>query len=203
MNKIPFDSELIVPSKVVCIGRNFADHIKELENFVPTEPVIFIKPNSAVTQELNAGLNSCHHYEGEISLLIVSGKIAGIGFGLDLTNRQKQTKLKKSGLPWERAKAFDGAAVFSDFIPFEGKLESLHLELLINQEVTQQGGYELMIYKPNFLLDEIQKTFTLEDHDIVMTGTPKGVGPINQGDEFIGRIYSGDALLLEQRWIAG
>ncbi len=134
--------------------------------------------------------------------MIQSGKAVGVGFGLDLTDRQLQSKLKQKGLPWERAKAFDGAAVFSAFVPLEDNLEQIHLELTINQQQVQAGGYELMIYKPGFLIEEVLKTFSLEDGDILMTGTPKGVGAFSQGDEFIGRIFADDRLLVEQRWVA-
>jgi len=202
MNSLKFSSKLFTPSKVVCIGRNYADHISELGNDTPTEPVIFIKPNSAVTQQLKSGSDAQYHYEGEIALLIRSGIIVGIGFGLDLTHRQLQTSLKKKGLPWERAKAFDGAAVFSELVPLEVDLESLRLELTINQGVAQEGGVDLMIYKPEFLLSEIKKTFTLEDNDIIMTGTPKGVGNFTKGDEFIGRIFADNNLLIEHCWTA-
>jgi len=202
MNSIKFGELTLTPSKVVCIGRNYADHISELKNETPTEPIIFIKPNSAITDQLKSGNNAELHYEGEIALLVKSGKPVAVGFGLDLTDRQLQAKLKRKGLPWERAKSFDGAAVFSKFVPLKDHLQQLHLELNINQRPAQAGGYELMIYKPEFLIAEIEKTFTLEEGDIIMTGTPAGVGAFKRGDEFVGRIYAGKQLLLEQQWVA-
>ncbi|MCW8882100.1 MAG: fumarylacetoacetate hydrolase family protein [Sedimenticola sp.] len=202
MNSIRFDTQTITPSKVVCIGRNYVDHAKELNNEVPTSPVIFLKPNSAICNELYAGTEQTLHYEGEIALLIIGGEIAGAGFGLDLTNRDIQNQLKEKGLPWERAKAFDRAAVFSAFVPLTQPLESLRLELDINGARAQQGGYPLMIFKPEFLLQEISRFFTLEDGDIIMTGTPKGVGAFRQGDQFKGSIFSGDTLLVSQEWTA-
>ncbi|MCW8944301.1 MAG: fumarylacetoacetate hydrolase family protein [Sedimenticola sp.] len=202
MNSIRFESQSLIPSKVVCIGRNYVDHAKELNNEVPTSPVIFLKPNSAVSDELHAGTRETLHYEGEIALLIINGKIAGVGFGLDLTNREIQNELKNKGLPWERAKAFDRAAVFSPFVPLADPVESLRLELEINGVRVQQGGYDLMIFKPLFLLDEIGQSFTLEDGDIIMTGTPKGVGSFEKGDHFKGSLFAGDKPLLTQEWVA-
>jgi 2-keto-4-pentenoate hydratase/2-oxohepta-3-ene-1,7-dioic acid hydratase in catechol pathway len=202
MNTILIDQRSITPSKVVCIGRNYVDHAKELDNEVPTSPVIFLKPNSAICDELYAGDAQTLHYEGEIALLIMAGKIAGVGFGLDLTNREVQNELKSKGLPWERAKAFNRAAVFSQFVSLNDPVETLRLELTINGALTQQGGYDLMIFKPGYLVEEISRSFTLEDGDIIMTGTPKGVGAFKQGDHFVGSIYSGDKLLISQEWIA-
>lgn len=202
MNSILFEQRPITPSKVVCIGRNYVDHAKELNNEVPDSPVIFIKPNSAISNELHAGTREALHYEGEIALLILDGTIAGVGFGLDLTNREIQNQLKAKGLPWERAKAFDRAAVFSQFVRLTEPLESLRLELEINDQLTQQGGYELMIFKPDTLLSEIARSFTLESGDIILTGTPKGVGAFKQGDRFRGTIFSGDRALVSREWTA-
>ncbi|AKH19982.1 fumarylacetoacetate hydrolase family protein [Sedimenticola thiotaurini] len=202
MNQILFESEQITPSKVVCIGRNYVDHAKELNNDVPDSPVIFIKPNSAICGELHAGTDQALHYEGEIALLIMDGAITGVGFGLDLTNREIQNQLKAKGLPWERAKAFDGAAVFSQFVRLSEPLESLSLELLINDKLVQQGGYGLMIFKPEFLLREISRSFTLEDGDIILTGTPKGVGAFQRGDRFQGTILAANRPLVTQEWTA-
>ncbi|MCW8904323.1 fumarylacetoacetate hydrolase family protein [Sedimenticola sp.] len=202
MNPILFEARQITPSKVICIGRNYVDHAKELNNEVPTSPVIFIKPNSAISNELYAGTEQPLHYEGEIALLIMHGAIAGVGFGLDLTNREIQGELKAKGLPWERAKAFDRAAVFSDFVKLANPVESLRLELTINNKLVQQGGYDLMIFKPDLLLREISRSFTLEDGDIIMTGTPKGVGAFNRGDRFRGTILTDDRPLVTREWTA-
>ena len=202
MNPILFEERQITPSKVICIGRNYVDHAKELNNEVPTSPVIFIKPNSAISSELYAGTEQPLHYEGEIALLIMDGAIAGVGFGLDLTNREIQGELKAKGLPWERAKAFDRAAVFSDFVKLANPVESLRLELTINDKLVQQGGYDLMIFKPDLLLREISRSFTLEDGDIIMTGTPKGLGAVNRGDRFRGTILTGDRPLVTREWTA-
>lgn len=202
MNRILFQEQQITPSKVVCIGRNYVDHAKELNNEVPTSPVIFIKPNSSISSELQAGSGEALHYEGEIALLIMDGGIAGVGFGLDLTRRELQSTLKKKGLPWERAKSFDGAAVFSDFVALTDPLESLRLQLDINGKRVQEGDYGQMIFKPDFLIEAIGHDFTLEDGDIIMTGTPKGVGTFQRGDRFIGRVLAGEKSLVSRQWTA-
>ena len=201
MNNISYQGQNIQPSKIVCIGKNYMAHIEELNSAVPDEPVIFMKPNSAISDEVIFDSEEEIHYEGEICLLIKDQQIAAVGFGLDLTKRQVQAKLKDNGWPWERSKAFDGSAQFSEFIPFSDKLESLRLELSINGELKQQGGYDLMLYKPDIILNEVKRIFTLEDGDIIMTGTPAGVGSINAGDEFVGKVFSGYELLVEHSWV--
>lgn len=200
-NTLIFNGNEISPSKVVCVGRNYLDHVRELGNEMPTEPVIFLKPNSAISTELFTHVTDEIHYEGEISFLISAGKIIGVGFGLDLTKRQIQSALKEKGLPWERAKAFDGAAVFSDFVPVSGDVSKLRMELFINGELKQASGCEFMINTPTALLKDIGSFMTLQDNDVVMTGTPGGVGVVENGDEFIGKIFNGDDLLLEHTWL--
>ncbi|MGI9289542.1 MAG: fumarylacetoacetate hydrolase family protein [Pseudomonadales bacterium] len=202
MNTVVFDGQEIVPSKVVCIGRNYVEHITELGNEMPTEPVIFVKPNSAIGRQLFSRSDGQFHFESELSFIVEQNTLAGVGFGLDLTKRDMQSTLKAKGLPWERAKAFDNSAVFSKFVRCDVDLASLKLELRMNDSLVQQGGCELMIYKPQTIVAEIIGFMTLEDGDIVMTGTPKGVGTFSENDEFTGRIYANDKLLLEQNWTA-
>ncbi len=202
MNTVFFEAREIAPSKVVCIGRNYVEHIAELNNDMPTEPVIFVKPNSAIGKQLCAGREGQLHYESELSFIVEQNTLVAVGFGLDLTKRDVQSTLKANGLPWERAKAFDNSAVFSNFVCFDADFASLKIELLINGVPAQHGGYELMIYKPLEIVAEIADFMTLEDGDILMTGTPKGVGSFDKNDEFVGRIYAGEKRLLEQRWVA-
>lgn len=202
MKSITLNGKNIVPSKIICIGRNYVEHIEELKNEMPTEPVIFIKPNSAISNDLSTHEKDEIHYESEITFLVQSGKLHAVGFGLDLTKREIQSQLKTKGLPWERAKAFDKSAVFSKFISFEGNIEHLRMELLINGKLIQQASYDLMLHKPHSLLDEINTFLSLEDGDLIMTGTPKGVGRVNSGDIFSGRIFEKDKLLLESSWVA-
>lgn len=199
MNSITINNKQLCPSKIICIGRNYVDHIKELNNDIPNEPVIFMKPNSSVSDELRFNTQDAIHYEGEISFLVQAGKLSAVGFGLDLTKRDIQTQLKTKGLPWERAKAFDGSAVFSEFVDFES-INDLRLELFINDRLIQSGGYNLMLYKPDDVYKEISSFMTLEDGDVIMTGTPKGVGKINIGDVFLGKIFSKDKLLVQHSW---
>ena len=201
MNNIIVNENLISPSKVVCIGRNYVDHIKELNNEMPDQAVIFVKPNSAICSDIFSVPNETIHYEGEISFIMQSGKINAVGFGLDLTKRAVQSQLKSKGLPWERAKAFDKSAVFSEFVSFSGKVEDLSLQLVINGQLTQQANVDLMIYKPLQIIEEVAAFMSFEDGDILMTGTPQGVGEVLQNDCFVGRIFDGDKLLIEQKWI--
>jgi len=197
MNFINFSQRKISPCKIVCVGRNYVEHIKELNNEMPSEPVYFIKPNSAISEEMvyKDGL----HYEGEISFLIKDKKIVGVGFGFDLTLRDIQSKLKQKGLPWERCKAFKRSAVFSNFALVDD-INGLEVEVIKNGKVAQRGGIELMMYKPDFLVRDIDEIFSLDDFDIVMSGTPKGVGRVEKGDEFIGRIYKNGEVLIEKKW---
>lgn len=202
MNSINFANKEISPSKVVCIGRNYVDHIHELGNEIPDDMVVFNKPNSAISTELHAFHQEQLHYEGELCFLVKNGEFVAVGFGLDLTKRGLQAKLKAKGLPWERAKAFNGAAVLSDFVAINNIDDTLSLELCINGEVIQAGGVELMMYKPEQILTELATFIDLADGDVVMTGTPKGVGVINAGDVFSAKVLQGDALLLSHTWTA-
>ncbi len=197
MKTINFNNQKITPCKIVCIGRNYVEHIKELNNEIPSEPVYFIKPNSSISDEIiyKDGM----HYEGEISFLIKNKKIIGVGFGFDLTLRDIQSKLKQKGLPWERCKAFRASVVFSDFVEIND-INDLELEVVKNNKVVQKSGMELMIYKPEFLVIDMDKIFGLDDGDIIMSGTPKGVGKVEKGDEFIGRIYKNGQVLIEKSW---
>jgi len=201
MNKVTLGAQSIVPSKVVCIGRNYVEHIEELGNEIPENMVVFNKPNSAITDTLLYLGDECR-YEGEICLLMRDNAIAGIGFGLDLTYVSLQNNLKQKGLPWERAKSSDGAAVLSEFVSFDGDITQIAFEMSINDEVVQSAHYDLMMYKPDEMVAEIGSFMTLEDGDIIMTGTPKGVGYYAIGDKFVAKVTLGDEILLEHTWIA-
>jgi len=202
MNSVKYDGSAISPSKIVCIGRNYVEHIKELDNEVPAEPVIFLKPNSAISSNIETSKDEEIHYEGEICFIIQNNKISGIGFGLDLTKRNVQKVLKSKGLPWERAKAFDKSAIFSEFISCDADLSHYKMELVINNNLQQFASYELMINKPEALVTEVNSFLTLEDGDIIMTGTPKGVGVINAGERFTAKIYKNEQIIIEQSWLA-
>jgi 2-keto-4-pentenoate hydratase/2-oxohepta-3-ene-1,7-dioic acid hydratase in catechol pathway len=195
-----FNSLPITPSKIVCIGRNYVEHIHELNNKIPSSMVVFNKPNSAITNTLYF-YTADTRFEGEICFLIMGGAIVGIGFGFDLTKADLQNHLKAKGLPWERAKGFDGSCVLSDFVLLDVPLESLRMTLHINGMLAQEASYDLMIYKPLAMVEEINSFMTLEDGDIIMSGTPKGVSTYVIGDHFCGRIFSGEQLLCECSWI--
>jgi len=202
MNSILLNDTEIFPSKVVCIGRNYAEHIAELNNEIPDEPVFFFKPNSSISDQLvfPKGANSCH-YEAEISFMIEENKISAVGFGLDLTLREIQSKLKQKGLPWERAKCFDNSAVFTKFVNLNNEdIEHLEVELYINDELKQKGGVDLMITKPKEIINELLSFSSFEDGDILMTGTPKGVGEFKVGDIFLGKIICKENVILEKRF---
>jgi 2-keto-4-pentenoate hydratase/2-oxohepta-3-ene-1,7-dioic acid hydratase in catechol pathway len=202
MNSILLENKSIIPSKVVCVGRNYVEHIKELGNEIPDEMVIFVKPNSAISTTLKAFHQEALHFEAEICFLYQQGRFSAVGVGLDLTKRALQSQLKAKKLPWERAKAFDGSVVFSEFIAIDNIAPTLSVQLKINHHVIQQGSVELMMYRPDEILTEIQTFMTLQDGDIVMTGTPKGVGVVNKGDLFEGSIIVDDKTLVSAKWLA-
>lgn len=200
MKSIYYNNNQIQPSKIVCVGRNYVEHIRELNNELPDSMVLFCKPNSAISETLYFFDDACR-FEGEISFLVEKGEIAAVGVGLDMTKGDLQNKMKAKGLPWERAKAFDGSAVFSEFITLREPVETLRMTLELNGTAVQVAETNLMVHKPDAILAEIRSFMTLEDGDIIMTGTPKGVGSYRVGDCFVGRLYSGDSKLLERKWI--
>lgn len=200
MNSVQWNAKTLFPSKIICVGRNYVEHIRELNNRPADQAVLFIKPNSAIGDEIKSQANELIHYESELCFLVQQRKLAALAFGLDLTKRQLQSQLKSQGLPWERAKAFNNSAVFSKFIDLPRDLLSLGIELHINGELRQQGGCQQMLYKPDDLLQEIADNFTLEDGDIIMTGTPKGVGEIIRGDRYCAKVLCKETLVLEQHW---
>tara|TARA_R110002072_G_scaffold6364_5_gene37557 strand:- start:6271 stop:6882 length:612 start_codon:yes stop_codon:yes gene_type:complete len=202
MNAIKWNGKELFPSKIICVGRNFVDHIQELDNEVPEEPVIFLKPNSAISSDVNSSAINALNYEGEITFLIINGELQGVGFGIDLTKRELQTELKKKGLPWERAKSFDNSAIFSEFVSFNCDINEIRMELLVNDDLVQAGGCELMLNQPQQILGEVKSFLSFEDGDLLMCGTPKGVGPIHSGDQFTGRIFDKEKLLVEAYWQA-
>lgn len=203
MHTVRVNGREITPSKIVCVGRNYVAHIEELGNEIPEEMVIFNKPNSAISDILRSQMDSEElHYEGELAFAVSGGAFHAVGFGLDLTKRSLQSTLKEKGLPWERAKAFDGAALFSEFVPLPADISSLSLQLEVDGELRQAGGVDLMMYKPATVLRELQRFTTLEDGDIVMTGTPAGVGQIRTGECFCGRVLADGRVLAEAHWVA-
>lgn len=192
--------------KIFCIGRNYVDHIEELKNEKPDEPVIFLKPDTAMLRRnrpfyIPPFSNNLHH-EVELILKIekvgknISSKYASryyssVGIGIDFTARDLQDKLKAKGLPWEKAKAFDYSAAFSDtFLPLSDfNKEDIPFRLDINGETRQSGNSGQMIFPFDELIVHISKYFSLKTNDLIYTGTPSGVGPVKIGDRlqaFIG-----------------
>ncbi|MCK5667113.1 MAG: fumarylacetoacetate hydrolase family protein [Thiotrichaceae bacterium] len=202
LNTVKVGDKTLTPSKIICIGRNYVDHINELHNEIPNEMVVFLKPNSAISDELYSFKQEQLHYEGEICFVFEKGRFSAVGFGLDITKRELQGKLKTKELPWERAKAFDGSAVFGPFFDISAIDDSLSIELNINGQNIQSGNISLMMYKPQDILLELQTFMTLNDGDIIMTGTPKGVGTINKGDIFEGIIKTAQGLISATQWRA-
>lgn len=191
--------------KIICVGRNYADHIKELDNQRPEEPVLFMKPDSAVILKNNPFImptfSSDIHYEVEVLVKINKiGKYIDrafaadyyqeIGLGIDFTARDLQSKLKEKGLPWERAKGFDGSAMIGQFVDKGslGNLEALDFSLQKNGATVQRGNTQNMLWKIDELIEYISKYFTLKIGDIIFTGTPSGVGPVTHGDQLVGFI---------------
>lgn len=202
MKAVVVEQKLIVPSKIICIGRNYVDHIAELGNEIPDEMVVFLKPNSAISTQLQSFHHEALHYEAELCFMYQQGKFTSVAIGLDLTKRKLQAQLKAKGLPWERAKAFNGAAVFSDFVRIDAIDDSMSLSLAIDGNIIQEGGVELMMVKPDEILTQLQSFIDLEDGDIVMTGTPKGVGEIISGSKFTGEVLCQGKTLVCSTWVA-
>ena len=192
--------------KIICIGRNYTDHIAELHNEKPKDPVIFLKPDTALLLKKQPffipDFSEDVHYEVELLVRInkvgkhIQQKFAHkyyeeIGLGIDFTARDLQNKLKEKGLPWEKAKAFDGAAVVGEkWLKKKelGDLEDLDFRLEKNGEVVQQGNSSHMLCKIDELIEYVSKYFTLKIGDIIFTGTPAGVGPVAINDSLSGFI---------------
>lgn len=184
--------------KIICIGRNYGEHAKELGNEIPDDPVIFMKPDTAILKKGSdfyiPEFSDDIHYELEVVLKISKGgkyiqkENAGkhfdeIGLGIDFTARDLQSKLKNKGLPWELAKGFDGSAVVSDFVSKENyDLQNLNFSLTKNNDKVQDGNTSEMIFSFDDIIAFASKYFTLRVGDLIFTGTPKGVGKVSEND---------------------
>lgn len=201
--------------KIICIGRNYAAHAAELGNEVAAEPVIFMKPDSAVFRQRDAFYipywTNDVHYELEVVVRInrlgknIDAKFAPKYFaeftvGIDFTARDVQSALKAKGLPWEKAKAFDQSAVLGDFLNVEDfDLNNLHFQLKKNGEVVQDGNTSLMLHNIAQLIEHSSQYFTLKIGDLLFTGTPEGVGPVVSGDVLEGFIEGKKVLNVKVR----
>ena len=191
--------------KLICIGRNYTEHIQELANEKPENPVIFMKPDSAILPKQQdfylPDFSENVHYEVEILIKInklgkhIAPRFAHkyyseIGLGIDFTARDLQSKLKEKGLPWEKAKGFDGAAIIGKWLPKDNfpNLQDLNFKLLKNGEEVQKGNTAMMLWKIDELIAYISTFFTLKIGDIIFTGTPAGVGKVNPNDYLEGFI---------------
>lgn len=186
--------------KVIAIGRNYAAHAEELNNPLPTSPVIFMKPDTAVLKDnkpfYHPEFSNDIHYELEVVLKVckegkhIAEKFAAnyfeeIGLGIDFTARDLQSIQKEKGLPWEIAKSFDNSAVISHFIPKGSaeELKNLQFELKINGETRQQGNTKNILFSFEKIIAYVSQFITLKKGDLIFTGTPEGVGKIHQGDK--------------------
>ncbi len=198
--------------KILCIGRNYAAHIQELKNEVPAEPVFFLKPDTALLRNNEAfyipDFSKDVHHEVEVVLKIskrgkhITEKFADdyfneIGIGIDFTARDLQSKLKEKGLPWEKAKAFDGSAPVSNFVSKTefADLNSLDFSLQVNGTPVQKGNTSLMLHNFSKIISELSKYFTLNQGDLIFTGTPEGVAAVKAGDRL--QAFIGDKKMLD------
>lgn len=191
--------------KLICIGRNYTKHIEELENEKPTDPVVFLKPDTSILLKKQPFFipdfsDDVHH---EVEILVKINKVGKhidrkfahkyydeIGLGIDFTARDLQSQLKSKGLPWEKAKAFDGAAVIGKWLSTNGfnDVNNIRFSLYKNESLVQDGNTNLMLWKIDELIEYVSKYFTLKIGDIIFTGTPAGVGKVVANDKLKGFI---------------
>ena len=199
--------------KIICIGRNYAKHIEELANEKPESPVIFLKPDSAILPKkmpfFVPPFSEDIHYEVEVLVKInkvgkhISPKFAykyydEVGLGIDFTARDVQAQCKEKGLPWEKAKAFDGSAVIGQFFPKgEFDVNNTPFQLRKNDEVVQDGNTHSMLWKVDELIGYVSQYFTLKKGDVIFTGTPSGVGRVEENDILTGTINGKQAFQIK------
>lgn len=197
--------------KIIGVGRNYVEHIKELDNEFPDEPLVFMKPDTALLRGRDFYIpdySSNLHYEVELVLRIskegknIRPEFANryfdrIGVGIDFTARDLQHKAKEKGYPWTLAKAFDNSTPVSEMIPVGrfANLDQINFSLTLNGQEKQRGNSGLMIYKYDYLIHYISRFITLKTGDLIFTGTPSGVGPVKQGDQL--KAFIEDEVLLE------
>ncbi|QNJ98299.1 fumarylacetoacetate hydrolase family protein [Constantimarinum furrinae] len=202
--------------KIICVGRNYAAHIEELNNEKPSEPVLFLKPDTAILLKKQPFFipdfsNDVHH---EVEVLVKINRIGKhidkkfahkyyeeIGLGIDFTARDLQSKLKEKGLPWEKAKGFDGAAIIGKFLPKSTftSVDQIEFSLQKNGVEVQKGNTALLLWKIDELIEYISKYFTLKIGDIIFTGTPSGVGKVSANDSLVGFINNKEVFSIKVR----
>jgi len=199
--------------KIICIGRNYAEHIEELANERPKNPVVFLKPDSAILLKkmpfFIPPFSNEIHYEVEVLFKInkvgkyIDAKFAHkyydeIGLGIDFTARDIQAQCKEKGLPWEKAKAFDGSAVIGKFYPKEQfDLNNLQFQLFKNELIAQNGNTNAMLWKIDELIAYVSQFFTLKKGDVIFTGTPAGVGKVEENDILVGKLEDHEAFRIK------
>jgi acylpyruvate hydrolase len=200
--------------KIIAVGRNYAEHALELKNDIPDAPIIFLKPDTAVLKDekpfyLPEHLGSIHHELELVVKINKRGKFIDqafahsyyneIGLGIDFTARDLQSQLKAKGQPWELAKAFDNSAVVGTFVEKSslGNLANLNLELAINDDTKQSGNTGQMLFNIDYLISFVSKYFTLNQGDLLFTGTPAGVGAVHIGDKLVGYLNNMPLLRVE------
>lgn len=199
--------------KIICIGRNYTKHIEELANERPKNPVVFLKPDSAILPKkmpfFIPPFSNEIHYEVELLVKInkvgkyIDAKFAHkyydeIGLGIDFTARDIQAQCKEKGLPWEKAKAFDGSAVVGKFYSKEQfDLNNLPFQLIKNEEIVQDGNSNAMLWKIDELIAYVSQFFTLKKGDLLFTGTPAGVGKVQENDTLVGKLDDNEAFRIK------
>jgi acylpyruvate hydrolase len=200
--------------KIICIGRNYAEHAKELNNAIPTEPVFFMKPDTAILKDgqdfYYPDFSNEIHHEIELVLKIskagknVESEFAHkyydeIGIGIDFTARDLQAKCKDKGLPWEKAKSFDGSAPIGNFKSKKDfkNLSDINFHLEINGKTVQKGNTKDLIFSFDQIIAHVSKFITLKTGDLIYTGTPAGVGPVFAGDKLEGFIENEKLMMTE------
>ena len=210
------DESEVTLNNIFCIGRNYVAHIRELNNAIPEQPLVFLKPTSSIihhngTIVLPYQSSDVHH---ELEVVVLIGKrgkdiflqdalayVGGYGIGLDLTARDIQSRAKEKGHPWSVAKGFDTFAPVSDFLPAEeiDRPDQIEFDLAVNGEVRQHGNTMLMMFPIATLIAYLSTVFTLQPGDLIFTGTPEGVGPLNSGDRLTARMANRITLELSVR----
>lgn len=198
------------PGKILCVARNYRDHAKEMGSDAPSEPVFFLKPRTSIVPDPSKAIipSWTNDFQHEIELVVRIGRmcrnctaaeavsaIDGVAVGIDFTARDMQQRRKQAGMPWEQAKAFDGACLLSPFVGADAlDLSALDLELSVNGVVRQQGNSSQMVHDIPALIAAASRYFTLEENDLIMTGTPAGVGRLEHGDRVVATIAGVGAL---------
>lgn len=214
MPNVTLDSRQVPVPKILCIGRNYAEHAKEMKAEIPSAPVFFMKPSTALVSDGGVvripSISKDMHHEVELTVLIGTGgrhipesearkHIAGFGVGLDMTLRDVQAEAKKKGLPWTLAKGFDTSAPVSAFVPVDRvpNVPSLTLELKVNGQVRQRGALNDLLFPVERLIAYLSQYVALEAGDIIFTGTPEGVSQVVPGDTMQAALIGGTSTLAQ------